>query len=121
MPNGARLPPADGGGGPGVAVERGTCFGGTKRRVGNTRILSLSACILAVTLGGCKRTSNGDVVIDRPSGVQTTPETLHVPSVGTRTDTINTPSVETQPETVIVNKPVLKNKKTVVKTPVIKP
>jgi hypothetical protein len=85
------------------------------------KIIGLSACILAASLGGCKRTSNGDVVIDRPSSVQTTPETLHVPSMGTRTDTINTPTVGTQPETVIVNKPVLKNKRTVVKTPVIKP
>lgn len=84
------------------------------------RILRLGAAALAIAIGACKRTSNGDVVIDRPSAVQTTPDTIHLPSIGTRTDTINTPTVGTQTETLIVKKPVVTKKQTVVKTPVIK-
>ena len=84
------------------------------------RRLGLTAAMLAAVVCGCKRTSNGDVVIDRPSAVQTTPDTIHLPTIGTRTDTINTPSVGTEAETVIVKKPVVTQKKTIVKTPVIK-
>jgi len=70
-------------------------------------------------LGACSRTDNGDVVVKRPAdvSVQTTQDTLHLPTVQTRTDTINTPVVGTKPETLIVNKPVMGTKKTTVKVP----
>lgn len=83
----------------------------------------LLAVAATVALGACKRTENGDVVVNRPSDVQvkTTQDTLHLPTVTTKTDTINTPVVGTQKETLIVNKPVVGTKKTVVKVPVVKP
>ena len=82
-------------------------------------ILIIAAAVLAA--GACKKTSNGDVVIDRPTGVTTTQDTVHVPKVGTTLDTITTPVIGTKPETLIVNKPVVGTKKTVVRRPTIKP
>jgi len=52
--------------------------------------------------------------------VQTTQDTLHMPTVTAHTDTVNTPVVGTKPETVIVNKPVVGTKKTTVKVPEVK-
>ena len=73
-------------------------------------------------VGACSRTENGDVVVKRPAdvSVQTTQDTLHMPTVTTRTDTINTPVVGTKPETVVVNKPVVGTQKSTVKVPVVK-
>jgi hypothetical protein len=73
-------------------------------------------------IGACSRTENGDVVVKRPAGVsvQTTQDTLHMPTVTTHTDTVNTPVVGTKPETVIVNKPVIGTKKTTVKVPEVR-
>ena len=73
-------------------------------------------------IGACSRTESGDVVVKRPAdvSVQTTQDTLHLPTVTTRTDTVNTPVIGTKPETVIVNKPVVGTKKTPVKVPVVK-
>lgn len=87
-----------------------------------TYVLLLTA-VSAITLGACSRTSDGDVVVDRPSDVDvtTTKDTLHLPTVTTRTDTINAPVVGTQKETLIVNKPVVGTEKKTVKVPVIKP
>jgi hypothetical protein len=81
----------------------------------------LLAAASALALAGCKRTANGDVVVDRPSdiSVKTTQDTLHMPTMTTRTDTINTPVVGVQKETVVVNKPVFGTKKTTVKVPVV--
>jgi hypothetical protein len=83
--------------------------------------LLLAAGGLAL-LGACSRTDNGDVVVKRPAdvSVQTTEDTLRMPTVQTRTDTVNTPVIGTKPETVIVNKPVMGTKKTTVKVPEVK-
>src|SRR5437763_16912807 len=74
------------------------------------------AAALVVCAGACKKTSNGDVVVDRPSGVTvtTTPDTVHVPQLTTRVDTINTPVFGTKSETLVVKKPVEGAKTTVV-------
>lgn len=81
----------------------------------------LLAAASAIALGACGRTSDGDVVVNRPSDVEvkTTKDTLHMPTMTTRTDTINAPVVGVQKETLIVNKPVVGTKKTAVKVPVI--
>ena len=77
---------------------------------------------IVALLGACSRTENGDVVVKRPSdvSVQTTQDTLRVPSVTTRTDTVNTPVVGTKTDTMIVKKPVIGTKKTTVKVPEVK-
>ena len=81
----------------------------------------LGASAIAV-IGACSRTDNGDVVVKRPSdvSVQTTQDTLHMPSVTTRTDTVNTPVVGTKTETLVVKKPVIGTKKTQVQVPQVK-
>lgn len=81
----------------------------------------LLAAASAIALGACSRTSDGDVVVDRPSdiSVKTTKDTLHMPTVTTRTDTINSPVVGVQKETLIVNKPVVGTEKKTVKVPVV--
>ena len=71
------------------------------------------------SLGACSKTKNGDIVVDKPTGITTTPDTLHPPTLGSKTDTINTPTVGTKPETLIVQKPVVGVKKTEVKVPTI--
>lgn len=73
----------------------------------------------AATLGACSRTENGDLVVKRPTSVNTTEDTLHTPTITTKTDTINSPVVGTQKETLIVNKPVVGTEKKVVKVPVV--
>jgi hypothetical protein len=83
-------------------------------------LLLAAASVLA--LGACSRTSDGDVVIDRPSDidVQTTKDTLHMPSVTTRTDTVNSPVIGVQKDTIVVSKPVIGTQKKAVKVPEIK-
>lgn len=81
----------------------------------------LLAAASAIALGACKRTSDGDVVVERPSSINTTQDTLHMPTVTTRTDTINTPVVGVQKETLVVNKPVVGTEKRTVKVPTTKP
>jgi hypothetical protein len=73
-------------------------------------------------LSACTRTEDGDVVVKRPSdvSVQTTKDTLHLPTVTSKTDTVNTPVMGTKTETLIVKKPVIGTKKTEVKVPVVK-
>ena len=80
---------------------------------------ALLAAAAVVALGACSKTKDGDIVVDKPVGIETTKDTLHPPTIGTRTDTINTPTVGTKPETLIVNKPVVGTKKTVVTTPTV--
>lgn len=80
---------------------------------------TLLAAAAVVALGACKKTESGDIVVDKPTGIQTTKDTLHPPTVGTRTDTINTPVVGTKPETLIVQKPVVGTKKTAVTVPTV--
>ena len=80
---------------------------------------TLFAAAAIMALGACSKTKEGDIVVDKPVGIQTTPDTLHPPRIGTRTDTITTPTVGTKPETLIVNKPVIGTKQTVVKTPTV--
>jgi hypothetical protein len=82
----------------------------------------LLAAASALALGACKRTADGDVVVDRPSDVtvKTTQDTLHMPTMTTRTDTINSPVVGVQKETLVVNKPVVGTEKRTVKVPVMK-
>jgi len=82
----------------------------------------LLAAASAFALGACKRTADGDVVVDRPSDVtvKTTQDTLHMPTMTTRTDTINSPVVGVQKETLVVNKPVVGTEKRTVKVPVMK-
>ena len=84
-----------------------------------TRNTLLAAAAIA-TLGACSKTKEGDLVVDKPIGIETTKDTLHPPTIGTKTDTINTPTMGTKPETLIVQKPVIGTKKTEVKVPVIK-
>ena len=81
----------------------------------------LATSVVAL-FGACGRTENGDVVVKRPSdvSVQTTQDTLHMPTVTTRTDTVNTPVVGTKAETLIVKKPVVGTKKTAIKVPEVK-
>ncbi|MFI5228945.1 MAG: hypothetical protein ACHQWU_07745 [Gemmatimonadales bacterium] len=75
--------------------------------------------LLAAAAGACGRTENGDIVVKRPSGmsVQTTQDTLHLPTIGTHQDTVRTPVIGTQTETVVVKKPVIGTKKSVVTVP----
>jgi hypothetical protein len=81
----------------------------------------LLAAASAIALGACSRSSDGDVVVDRPSHVDvtTTKDTLHMPTMGTRTDTINSPVMGVQKETLVVNKPVFGTEKKVVKVPTV--
>ena len=83
--------------------------------------LVLAASAIAA-IGACSRTENGDVVVKRPSdvSVQTTQDTLHMPTVTTHTDTVNTPVIGTKTETLVVKKPVVGTKKTEVQVPKIK-
>ena len=83
--------------------------------------LVLAASAIAV-VGACSRTENGDVVVKRPSdvSVQTTQDTLHMPTVTTHTDTVNTPVLGTKTETLVVKKPVVGTKKTPVQVPQVK-
>jgi len=78
--------------------------------------------VVLVALGACSRTESGDVVIKRPTkvDVQTTPDTIQLPSIRTRTDTVNAPAVVgTQKETVIVNKPIIGKQKKVINVPTV--
>ena len=87
------------------------------------RTLSWIAAAGAIALvGACSRTDNGDVVVKRPAdiSVQTTQDTLHMPSVTTRPDTVSTPVVGTKTETLVVKKPVIGSKKTEVQVPRVK-
>ena len=82
--------------------------------------LVLGAAIIAT--GACSKTEDGDLVVKRPADVdvQTTQDTLHMPSIGTKLDTVNTPVVGTEKDTIIVNKPVVGTKKSTVKVPTVK-
>lgn len=80
---------------------------------------TLLAAAAVVALGACSKTKEGDIVVDKPVGIETQKDTLNVPKLGTRTDTITTPTIGTKPETLIVNKPVVGTKQTVVKVPII--
>ena len=87
------------------------------------RTLSCIAAASAIVMASaCSRTENGDVVVKRPAdvSVQTTQDTLHMPSVTTHPDTINTPVVGTKTETLVVKKPVIGSKKTAVQVPQVK-
>jgi hypothetical protein len=70
-------------------------------------------------IGACSKTSDGNIEVKKPVGIETQTDTLHPPQITTKTDTINTPVVGTQKDTLIVDKPVVGTKKTVVKVPVI--
>jgi hypothetical protein len=78
---------------------------------------TLFAAAAVLALGACSKTPEGNIVVTKPTGIETTKDTL--PRIGTKTDTINTPTIGTKPETLIVNKPVVGTKKTVVKVPII--
>ena len=84
------------------------------------RLVLAASAIVAI--GACSRTENGDVVVKRPAGVsvQTTQDTLRMPSVTTRTDTLNAPVIGTKTETLVVKKPVVGTKKTQVQVPQVK-
>jgi hypothetical protein len=84
-----------------------------------TRTILLATLSLAA-VGACSKTKEGDVVVDKPVGIETQKDTLHMPTVGTKTDTINTPAVGTKTETLIVKKPVMTTQKREVKVPTIK-
>jgi hypothetical protein len=78
----------------------------------------LAAAALAA-LGACTKTKDGDIVVDKPTGITTTQDTLHTPTFGSKTDTINAPVVGTKAETLIVQKPVVGTRKTEVKVPTV--
>ena len=84
------------------------------------KINTLLAVAALASLGACSKTKEGDIVVDKPVGIQTTPDTMHPPTVGMKVDSVSHLSVGTQKETLIVNKPVLKTTKTAVAVPTIK-
>ena len=67
------------------------------------RITMLLAAGAIALLGACSRTEDGDVVVKRPADVdvQTTQDTLHMPSMTTKIDTVNTPVVGTKNDPMI--------------------
>ncbi len=81
---------------------------------------TIFAAAAIVALGACSKTPEGNIVVDKPTGIATSPDTLHPPTITTKTDTINTPTVGTKPETLIVNRPIVGTKKTEIKVPVIR-
>ena len=86
----------------------------------NTSVLFVAGAFAFVA--ACSKTDNGDVVVQKPVGVDVTTatDTLHPPTVGMQKDTINTPVMGTKAETVVVQKPVVGTKKTEVNVPVLK-
>src|SRR4051812_31693989 len=83
-----------------------------------TREILLAAA--AITAAGCSKTKEGDVVVDKPVGIETQKDTLNVPTVTTKTDSVNVPVVGTKTDTLIVKKPVVGTEKKAVKVPVVK-
>jgi len=83
-----------------------------------TREILLAAATIAAA-GACSKTKEGDVVVDKPVGVETQKDTIHMPTVGTKTDTINVPTVGTKTDTLIVKKPVVGTTPKEVKVPTI--
>jgi hypothetical protein len=85
-------------------------------------IANAIAIAFVALAAACQRTENGDVVVKRPAGVsvQTTQDTLHMPTMTTHTDTVNAPVVGTQTETLVVKKPVIGTEKKVVNVPGVK-
>lgn len=84
------------------------------------RKITVAAIALAVTLGACKKTGEGQYEVEKPVvGTQT--DTINTPSVnvGTKIDTINTPTVGTTKDTLIVDRPTAGTKKTEVKVPTV--
>ena len=80
---------------------------------------TLLAATALMALGACSKTKEGDIVVDKPTGITTTQDTIHTPKLGTKTDTINTPVVGTKTDTLIVKTPVIGSKKTAVKVPTV--
>lgn len=75
---------------------------------------------VAVSLGACKKTGEGQYEVEKPVvGTQT--DTINTPSVdvGTKVDTITTPTVGMTKDTIIVDRPTVGTKKTEVKTPTV--
>jgi hypothetical protein len=71
-------------------------------------VVALSAGLLA----GCKKTSDGDVVVEKPQVTSTT-DTVNMPHVTTTTDTVTTavPVVGVKKETTTVKVPHVTTKK----------
>lgn len=71
-----------------------------------------AAAVLALT-AGCKKTSDGRVVVEHPGDVKITAktesDTFNVPQVhvGTTTDTINTPTVNVGTKKTVVRRPTI--------------
>jgi hypothetical protein len=92
----------------------------------------IAAAALAL-LGACSRTESGDVVVKRPVSVdiQTRPDTIRIPGLGSTRDTTTAPVagtkkdtivgttkdtiIRTKVDTTIVKKPVAGSKKTAAK------
>lgn len=85
------------------------------------RYVMILIAAAALASAGCRRTKEGDVVIERPGDVDVKmkQDTINVPTVGTVKDSVTTPVVGTQKETLIVNKPVIGTKKTEIKRPTV--
>lgn len=68
--------------------------------------------LAAAALGGCKKTSDGDVVVETPRVTSQT-DTVKMPTVETSTDTVKTvvPKVEVKKETTSVTVPKVTVKK----------
>src|SRR5258708_27299390 len=81
---------------------------------------TIFAAAAIVALGARSKTPEGNIVVDNPTCIAPSPDTLHPPTITTKTDTINTPTVGTKPETLIVNRPIVGTKKTEIKVPVIR-
>src|ERR1043166_8446387 len=86
-------------------------LGGARKQMRTRKILLAAAC---------RKTKEGGVVVEKPVGVETQKDTLHMPTVGTKTDSVNVPVVGTKTDTLIVKKPVVGTEKKAVKVPVVK-
>ena len=75
------------------------------------KITIATAMALAAVVGACKKTSNGDVEVQRPT-IGTTTDTIHTPTVevGKDTHTVVTPKVEVRKDTSKVVTPKVKVK-----------
>jgi len=104
--------------GPWVALESAQTVSRSGGAMRTRKILLAVATIAAAA--ACSKTKEGDVVVDKPVGVETQKDTLHMPTVGTKTDSVNVPVVGTKTDTLIVKKPVVGTEKKAVKVPVVK-
>ena len=47
---------------------------------------TLLAATAVLALGACSKTKEGDIVVEKPTGITTTTDTLHTPKLTTKTE-----------------------------------